>query len=185
MLKIKKSKNSQLFIPDYFARGVGDIDFAELKKQGIKVVAFDADNTLISFSLSPFHPKKIDNRLLKKMQKHRKKFDKWIIASNRPSNDLQELAASISAQVVRASLRTRKPRKAYFNQVVARAGCKPENIAMVGDKLMADIYGANRMGMISVLVRPVGSDNPLDRIVQTRRFERRLLRKYIDSKLFS
>lgn len=185
MNRVKRKQDDPLYVPDYFAGGVYDIDFAKLKRDGIKVIAFDADNTLISFSLSPFHPKFIDDKLLEKMIRNRDKFDKWIIASNRPTNDLQELASSVSAQVVRASLLLRKPRKAYFRQVILRAGVAPEQIAMVGDKLIADIYGANRVKMKTVLVRPVGSDNPIDRIVQTRRIERWLLRKFIAPSLFS
>ncbi len=185
MKRIKKLISDPLYVPDFFARGVYDIDFAELKRSGVKVIAFDADNTLISFSISPFHPKHIDDLLLKKMQKKRNLFQKWIIASNRPSNDLQQLAASVNAQVVRASLLLRKPRKAYFRQVIIRAGVPANQIAMVGDKLIADMYGANRVGMQTVLVRPVGSDNPIDRLIQTRRVERWLLRKFIVPSLFT
>lgn len=185
MKRVRKNTADPLYVPDYFAQGVYDIDFAKLKKDGIKVIAFDADNTLISFSLSPFHPKHIDKKLLKKMQKNRKLFDKWIIASNRPTNDLQELATSVQAQVVRAGILLRKPRKAYFKQVVIRANVAPEQIAMVGDKLIADMFGANRVGMKTVLVRPVGADNPIDRIFQTRRIERWLLRKFIKPTLFA
>lgn len=185
MKRVRRSSTDPLYVPDYFAQGVYDIDFAKLKRDGVKVVAFDADNTLISFSISPFHPKHIDEKLLKKMQKNRNKFEKWIIASNRPTNDLQELAASVNAQVVRASLLLRKPRKAYFRQVIIRAGVPVNQIAMVGDKLIADMYGANRIGMKTVLVRPVGSDNPIDRLVQTRKIERWLLRKFISPSLFT
>lgn len=185
MKRVRKTTTDPLYVPDYFANGVFDIDFAKLKKDGIKVIAFDADNTLISFSLSPFHSKHIDKNILKKMQTNRKLFDKWIIASNRPTNDLQELAASVQAQVVRAGVLLRKPRKAYFKQVIIRANVAPEHIAMVGDKLIADILGANRAGMKTVLVQPVGADNPIDRVVQTRRIERWLLRKFIKPSLFT
>lgn len=185
MKRVRETNSDPLYVPDYFARGVFDIDYKQLKKDGVKVIAFDADNTLISFSLSPFHPKHIDKVLLKKMQQNRHLFEKWIIASNRPTNDLQELAVSVNAQVVRAGLFLRKPRKAYFKQVIIRANCKPSDIAMVGDKLIADMYGAKRMGMKTVLVRPVGSDNPLDRLIQTRRFERWLLRRFIKPSLFT
>ncbi len=180
MKLIRRSASDPIYVPDYYAEGVADIDFDALKKKGIKVVAFDVDSTLIPFSLSPFHPKQIGDELLNKLKKERKKFDKWIIASNRPSNDLQELAASVNAQVVRANLLFRKPRRAYFRLVLKRSGEEPTNVAMVGDKLIADIFGANRMGMTTVLVRPVGSDNPIDRVLQTRKIEKWMLRKFVE-----
>lgn len=170
------------FVPDYYANSVTDIDFDELKRQGITCVAFDADSTLVPFSLLPFQRKAMRKQSLAKLQNARSKFRKFIIASNRPTNDLQELASTIDAEVVRASLLRRKPRRAYFNCVFRQAGVPPEQIVMVGDKLLADIYGAKRQGMLTVWVKNIGKDNPLDRLLQTRRLEKWLIKNYMKRK---
>jgi uncharacterized protein len=179
MKRLRKSTDDPLYIPDYFAEVVTKIDYKKLASDGVEVMAFDADNTLIPFSLPSFKPKMIDSKILSKLQKNRKLFKKWIIASNRPSNDLRELASSLDATVVRANLVLRKPRKSYFSRVINEAGVKPGTIAMVGDKVFADIYGAKKSGLITILVKPLGSDNPLDRIFRVRRLEQWLLRKVL------
>lgn len=168
-----------MYVPDYYAKSIADIDFVKLKEKGIKAIAFDADSTLVPFSIFPFKKKIIAAKSLRKLRKSRNLFDAWIIASNRPTNDLQEIAKIINAEVVRASLLRRKPRRTYFKTVIRQAGVQPRKIAMVGDKLIADIYGANRMGITSVWVHRIGRDNPIDILVQSRRFENWLIKKYI------
>jgi len=50
----------------------------------------------------------------------------------------------------------RKPARAIFEAALAMAGLEPGQTMFVGDSLRADIKGANRMGMISVLKDPAG-----------------------------
>ena len=46
-----------------------------------------------------------------------------------------------------------KPDKKIFEVALARLGVKPENAVMVGNRIDADILGANRFGMKSVWFR--------------------------------
>ena len=41
------------FTPTYYASGISDIDVNNLKAQGIKVIMFDIDNTLVPTSKTP------------------------------------------------------------------------------------------------------------------------------------
>ena len=54
---------------------------------------------------------------------------------------------------------------------------KPEEIAAVGDQLMTDIFGGNRVGLTTILVNRIGPVEPI-----TTRFnriwERKLLKKF-------
>jgi len=54
-------------------------------------------------------------------------------------------------RIYSCDVRYRKPSKAIFRIALQRAGLAPENTLFVGDSLFNDIWGANRMGMISVL----------------------------------
>lgn len=180
MKAVREGRDLPDYVPDYYADSVAEIDFKLLKKQGITCIAFDADSTLVPFTLLPFKKKTIETRALGKLLAARKLFSCWIIASNRPTNDLQELAKTIDAEVVRASLILRKPRKAYFEKVIDQAQTPPEQIAMVGDKLMADVFGAKRMGMTTVWVKNIGRDNPLDRLLQVRKYEKKLIKQFMN-----
>ena len=174
MRKFVRDISTPQYVPDYMAKSLLDIDFKELKKNGVKHIAFDADSTLVHFRgrVLPAETKKF-------LQEQRKLFSSWVIASNRITNDLLPLAESMDAQVIRATLTNRKPQRRFFEQVIRHFGAHPQEIAMVGDKLMADIWGAKRAGMITVWVEKIGPDSPWDQVIQLRRWEKWWLRKFL------
>ena len=51
-----------------------------------------------------------------------------------------------------------KPRRAALRRVVAELGLEPHQIALVGDRLFTDVLAGNRLGLFTVLVRPIGPD---------------------------
>lgn len=174
MRKFIRDISTPQYVPDYMANSLLGIDFKELKKNGVKHIAFDADSTLVHFRgrVLPEETKEF-------LQKQRKLFESWVIASNRITNDLLPLAESMDAQVIRATLTNRKPQRRFFDQVIRHFGAKPQEIAMVGDKLMADIWGAKRAGMVTVWVEKIGPDSPWDSVIQLRRWEKWWLRKFL------
>jgi putative hydrolase of the HAD superfamily len=50
----------------------------------------------------------------------------------------------------------RKPRRTIFREALRRAGLNAAETLFVGDSPRADVAGANRMGMITVLKDPTG-----------------------------
>lgn len=171
--KLKRSIKTPNYVPDYVASGLDDINFELLKNRGIEYIAFDADSTLVRY-----WGKKIDKHNLKYLRSKRKLFRKWCIASNRPINNLQMLGKSINAEVIRATLFNRKPSARYFKKVTDHFNAPPRKIAMIGDKLISDIWGANKAGFATIWVSRIGSDNPWDKIIGVRNFEDRLMRRY-------
>jgi HAD superfamily phosphatase (TIGR01668 family) len=51
-----------------------------------------------------------------------------------------------------------KPRRAALRRVVAELGLEPHQIALVGDRLFTDVLAGNRLGLFTVLVKPIGPD---------------------------
>jgi uncharacterized protein len=177
MNALKREADTPEFVPDYTAESLKDIDFERLQKKGVKYIAFDADSTLV-----PFRGRKLQEPVKELLISKKHLFKKWCIASNRPFNDLQKLGRSIDAVVIRSGLISRKPWKRYFNRVINFFGAKrPEQIAMIGDKLIADMWGAKKMGMITIWVDKIGQDNPLDRLFRVRQHEKRLMRKFLEN----
>lgn len=175
MKELERKDKTPNFVPDYMATSLLDVDFDELKRRGIKYVAFDADSTLV-----PTRGKLLDKRTEAFLKKHRPNFKEWCIASNRITNDLLPLAKSMDAHVIQATLLTRKPQRRFFTWVINYFKSKnPAEIAMVGDKLIADMYGAKRSGLTTVWVEKIGPDNPWDVVLQVRRWEKRLMKAHI------
>lgn len=178
MRELKKKKGTPRFVPDYMATSLLDVDFELLKRRGIKYIAFDADSTLV-----PSRGKLLDPKTEAFLKKYRPMFEDWCIASNRITNDLLGLAKSMDAHVIQATIVVRKPQLRFFKWVLDYFKAKKSSeIAMVGDKLIADMFGANRAGMTTVWVEKIGRDNPWDALIQVRRWERQLMKAYVKDK---
>ena len=57
-------------------------------------------------------------------------------------------------------------------------GRRSKEIAVIGDQVMTDVWGANRSGMYSILVEPI-NENDIWVTKINRMFERRILKKYL------
>ena len=175
MLELKKSDNTPRFVPDYTATSLLDVDFKLLKQRGVRFVALDADSTLVNYRGTV-----IDGRTRKYLLEQRKYIENWCIASNRITNDLAPLGESISVQVIPSSLIVRKPQKRYFRRIAEYFGADDASqIAMIGDKLIADIWGANRYGCTTVWVEHLGRDSFHDRAFRVRQWEHMMMRKHL------
>ena len=169
---IRYGKASGL-VPDYFCDTVRDIDIELLAKHGVKYLVFDVDHTLTYYNGNEIDPKTAAYLNGHVIAGH---LQGLYLASN-TLRDLSPLGADINAPSIRASLQTRKPQKRYFAKVLATIGCQPHEVAMVGDRLINDIWGGNRSGMVTILVKPVGPDLLFDRLILRRYFGNRYLKK--------
>ena len=76
-----------------------------------------------------------------------------------------------------------KPRKAKYMKILKTFGYKPEEVAAIGDQLLTDVLGANRMQITSILVNPMskkdGISTNLNRII-----ERMIIKRLEKKELF-
>lgn len=68
-----------------------------------------------------------------------------------------------------------KPRPYGFLHAMKLLGAKPEETVVIGDQLFTDILGGNRLGMTTVLVKPLGRDPWWNAIRRRRQKEQRML----------
>jgi len=164
-----------LFIPDFTAQGVLDVDFKALKTLGVKHILIDLDLTLRKKMT-----RKLDAEvviyLLEAVKKYN--FESLNIASNNMLN-LGSYSTPISANVFQPywhGIRLiRKPNIKFFNRILEKLSAKPPECVMIGDKLRADVFGGNRAGMTTILVSPNGKDYWYDQLLFTRSRERRTI----------
>ncbi len=175
MRELKSVQSAPNFVPDYMATSVADVDFKTLKKRGVRFIALDADSTLVRY-----RGVKLNADTKKHLLKQKKYIEAWCIASNRITNTLAPLSDNLNAPVIPSSAFVRKPKQRYFKRVIDFFSAEPHEIAMVGDKLVADVWGANRAGMVTVWVEHFGKDGLHDRALRVRSWEKLLMRKYGD-----
>ncbi len=139
------------FRPDIYAKSIFDIDYKSLKKRGIKCIIFDLDNTL-----APIHMPVPDKDLKDLISDLELMNFKIIIMSNSNKNRVEPFKEKLN---VDSSCNSRKPLKKKYIKIASVYGFKANEIACVGDQLLTDIFGANRMGFLSILVHPISTND--------------------------
>lgn len=171
----KKTSRWQRFDPDYIAKSVLDVDFEYLAKQGIKAGLIDLDGTVVQ------RGKFIVSLQLSK-QLHKQPLDLYI-ATNRPkSRDLKDLREQLNAKgVIHPIGLYGKPFARYYSQAASEHGLLPNQVVMIGDRYIQDIYGANSAGLKTVLIckidKPKGIADKLLSQIERRRTDK-LFRLY-------
>ncbi|PIT97778.1 MAG: hypothetical protein COT71_04245 [Candidatus Andersenbacteria bacterium CG10_big_fil_rev_8_21_14_0_10_54_11] len=140
------------YAPHYVANSLLEVDFTVLRERGVRCAALDVDNTLVSHGGMNMTPEVI---ALLRQVREKGVLERLVLATNR-CRSVDQLAAHIRADAVLQHGWHRKPSRRYFDQLERAVQFPPEAIAMIGDKIWTDIYGANRAGMVTVLVRPLG-----------------------------
>ena len=159
-----------------------DIDFDKLADAGIRKVCLDIDNTLLAQTAEILEPAVVQH--LRDARARGAISDLCIIsnviwARGKRRVRLHRLAYELDISLVYgASFWTRKPSSAAFEWALASMKAKPEETAMVGDQVFADVLGGNRVGLHTILVEPMASDHWTTTLLGRRLRESRLLRYY-------
>ncbi len=161
------------FIPDIYAQSIYTINYKKLKKNGIKCLLFDLDNTLV-----PYKTKEPTAQVKDLFSVLSNDF-KLIIISNSNKNRVRPFKEKLNVDAAHSS---RKPSKKKYQKILDSYSYKVDEIACIGDQLLTDIYGANRMGLTSILVNRVATYETWPTRVN-RFFERIVLKKLKKKKL--
>lgn len=155
--------------PDYNLKNIYEIDFKELKAQGIKCIMFDLDSTVMVSKSATFLPETINwfNTFMKD-------FEVAIISNNFSKEYIDNASKIAPCRVIGAA---RKPNpdimKAYLDEI----GVSPKEAVMVGDRPLTDILAGKRLGCKTILV---GSINPNENLPTkfVRALERSTIRRF-------
>jgi len=140
---------TKMFIPNEYHEQVYDIDFNELYRLGYRLILSDLDNTLISYD--EFVPNKENIELFQKLEEIG--FEIILVSNNIPSR-ISEYTKHTS---IKGFANARKPLNIGLKKAF-RSGTRTyqkNEVLVIGDQLMTDVWGANRMGLYSILVNPI------------------------------
>ena len=136
-----------MLYPKEYLNSVKDINIELLKKNNIKGLILDVDNTLIN--LDRVMPIGVAD-WAKEMKEQGIKI---CILSN--SNKMEKVGAVAKIIEVPYIFFGKKPLKSGFLRARDILKLNNENIAVVGDQIFTDVIGANRCKMFSILVKPI------------------------------
>ena len=142
--------NDYKFIPTIYKETVFDVDYNKLYEEGIRLILTDLDNTLISYK---------ENEVTSELEswinaRKSEGFEIIIVSNNSSVKRVKEFAGKLNISYV---ARAKKPLKGGFKKALKLASRKYEysEIMAMGDQLMTDVFAANRMNYISVLVKAI------------------------------
>lgn len=135
-----------IFIPDIYQKSIYTINYKKLKKNGIKCLLFDLDNTCVSYKT-----KEPDRRLKELFAMLQNDF-KVIIISNSGKNRLRPFKEKLNVDTAYKSC---KPLKKKYQKILELYNFKIDEVACIGDQILTDILGANRMELTSILVNRI------------------------------
>ena len=163
------------FYPDAYQKSIYTINYDKLQENSIKCLLFDLDNTCVPY---------VDRRPTKKLKdlfdKLQEQGFKVIIFSNSPQKRLAPFKKELK---VDCCAKAGKPRKKNFIKIIDLSKYDLSEVAIIGDQLVTDIYGGNKVGITTVLVNPMSNiDMPFTKI--HRYIERKKINKMTKQGIF-
>lgn len=140
----------KLLIPEIYQESIYTINYDKLKKENVKCLLFDLDNTCVGY-----HEKFPTKKLEELFNKLTKMGFKVIIFTNAS----QKRVVPFVKLHIMCHSSSRKPFKKNFNKIMKKYHLAKEEICIIGDQLFTDILGGNKVGIRTCLVNPLTKED--------------------------
>lgn len=140
-------------MPKEFVRSVFDLTPEKLHSLGIKGIITDLDNTLVEWDRAL-----ATDELEIWLQSMRDAGIQIIIASNNGEDRVKKFADPVGLPYL---YRAKKPLLGAFKEALIQLDLNPNEVMMLGDQMLTDMMGANRMKLHTILVKPVANSDGL------------------------
>lgn len=155
----------RLLEPSWVSSGsLCDLPLEVFLDQGIKGLVLDVDCTLL-----PRHSQVLPECVVRWVHIARQQLQLHLF-SNNPNR--RRIAAVASSFELPYTAGAGKPRRGPLRQVLEQLQLPAEQVALIGDRVFTDVLAGNRLGLFTVLVRPVAADGrpcPYDRLQRSER----------------
>lgn len=137
----------KLFTPDWYVASYRNLDLERLVRLGIRVLVCDIDNTLVAHDMAD-----PDEAVFTFVDAVKKSGLHMVLLSNNVKERVERFAASLDVATYPFA---RKPLKKTYVKMMKDMNCQPHQVAVLGDQLLTDMLGANRVGCYTILTQPV------------------------------
>lgn len=139
------------YVPDVYQKSIYNINYNKLKNNGIKCLLFDLDNTLV-----PYKTKEPTDKVIELFNNLKKQGFKVVLFSNSSKKRLRPFKEVLE---VDCCARAWKPSPKKFISVIEELGFNISEVAIIGDQLLTDILGGNRVGITTILINPISKND--------------------------
>ena len=138
----------EILKPKVYINSVFNIDLRKLKKtKKIKGIIVDLDNTLVAWG-----QKEISQKIIDWVKEAKRLGFKICIVSNTNSKRVAEFAKIFN---IPYHSKYFKPFSIAFNNGLKILNTKKSETVVIGDQIFTDIWGGNRLKLLTILVVPI------------------------------
>lgn len=156
------------FYPDHEADSAYVIDYKGLYQKGYRGIIFDVDNTLVP------HGAPASEQAICLFEKLHNYGYETLLLSNNKEPRVKSFAEKVGSDYI---FKANKPSKEPYIKAMEKMHTTIENTLFVGDQLFTDVWGGNRVGVKTFLVKPIHPKEEIQ-IVIKRRLESIVLHAY-------
>lgn len=156
------------FYPDERVESAYVIPYEKLYEEGYRGLIFDIDNTLVP------HGKPADKRAVELFERIEGLGFKCCLLSNNNSRRVEPFARKVGCEYLSMAM---KPKRSGYYRAMKKLGTNLGNTIFIGDQLFTDVWGARRIGMRNILVKPINHNEKLQ-IIMKRGLERMVLKRW-------
>lgn len=156
--------------PSEYSESIYSFDFDKAYADGKRVVLFDIDNTLVP------HGAPADERSLALIRRLKGSGFRLCAVSNNREPRVKNFCEAADVDYVYSA---GKPEKRGYLKGIGRLGATAGEAVFFGDQIFTDILGANRAGILSVLVRPIDTSTDEIQIRFKRILEKPIIKAFL------
>ncbi len=134
------------FYPDEYLPSAYVIDYEGLRKKGYQGLLFDIDNTLVP------HGAPASQQAIALFTRLKRLGFRCLLLSNNKRARVESFNRDVKVSFIE---RAGKPSVKAYRKAMQMLGTDETNTICIGDQLFTDIWGANRAGIRTILVKPI------------------------------
>lgn len=151
----------QRFYPGEYLDSSYIVPYEELYRQGYRGLIFDIDNTLVP------HGAPADEQAIRLFGRLKAMGFACCLLSNNKEPRVKMFNDAVHVQYI---FNAHKPAVANYRKAMELMGTDTDTTVFIGDQIFTDVYGANRAGIRTILVKPIHPKEEIQ-IVLKRRLE--------------
>lgn len=138
----------QLLRPNWLREcTLAELPLQELLDQPIRALVLDVDRTLL-----PRRQAELPASALRWLQQARQQVPIHLFSNNPSRQRIGAVAAQLNLPY---TISAGKPRRGALRRVLAELKLPHQEVALIGDRLFTDVIAGNRLGLFTVLVKPI------------------------------
>ena len=159
----------QLLRPDWLLDStLAELPLQQLLDRPIRALVLDVDRTLL-----PRRRSELPEPARRWLMAARAELPIHLLSNNPSRQRIGAVARDLDLPFTTAA---GKPRRSALRRVLQQLNLPHHQVALVGDRLFTDVIAGNRLGLFTVLVRPIDPDGRPCRQDHLQRLELRLAR---------